>query len=86
MTHLKEVIVGDGFSDLGNAFQKAYVKAYKKIFDAEQVLKGNRGDFVQQALLWTLIAIAGIAALTLMGNAISEKFTQLKDTFLNTNP
>ena len=66
--------------------QRVGVTAYAKMVDAKEVLKGKRGDFVQQALLWTLIAIAGIGALTLMGGAISQQFTQLKDTFINTNP
>ena len=66
--------------------EKASVNAHAKWMNAKDVLANKDGDFVQQALLWTLIAIAGIAALTLMGGAISEKFTQLKDTFINTNP
>ncbi|NDI36639.1 Flp family type IVb pilin [Chengkuizengella sediminis] len=57
------------------------IKTYVKV---KHIFGGKRGDFVQQGLLWTLIAIAGIAALTLMGDAINTKFGELKDTFLNT--
>ncbi len=52
---------------------------------AGRVLTGRNG-FVQQGLLWTLIAIAGIAALTVMGGAIKDKFEQLANTFKGTNP
>ncbi|MFT9486617.1 MAG: Flp family type IVb pilin [Tepidibacillus sp.] len=51
-----------------------------------EVLSSKRGDFVQQALIWTLIAIAGITALTVMGGAINDKFTTLANTFSGTNP
>lgn len=67
-------------------FRRLQAVGYNKAADAKEVLKGKRGDFVQQALLWTLIAIAGIAALTLMGGAIRDKFSQLSQTFSNTNP
>ena len=71
---------------MSQVIEKISVHAYAKWLDVKDVLKRKDGDFVQQALLWTLIAIAGIGALTLMGGAISEKFTQLRDTFINTNP
>ena len=71
---------------MNHAIEKISMNAYAKWLEVKDVLKRKDGDFVQQALLWTLIAIAGIGALTLMGGAISDKFTQLKDTFINTNP
>lgn len=66
--------------------KKLQAFGYNKALDVKEVLKSKRGDFVQQALLWTLIAIAGIAALTLMGGAIRDKFSQLSNTFSGTNP
>ena len=69
-----------------NAVNALSAKAYLKYLAVKETLRSKRGDFVQQALLWTLIAIAGIAALTVMGGAIRDKFIQLSDTFSNTNP
>ncbi|MDP5276123.1 Flp family type IVb pilin [Chengkuizengella axinellae] len=59
------------------------IKTYVKV---KHIFGGKRGDFVQQGLLWTLIAIAGITALTAMGGAITDKFDTLKQTFLDTDP
>lgn len=66
--------------------QDSSVKTYLFVQKVKNIMKGKEGDFVQQGLLWTLIAIAGIAALTTMGGAISEKFGELSDTFTDTDP
>lgn len=58
----------------------------KATYHVWKVLTKKRGDFVQQGLLWALIAIAGIAALMFMGDAINTKFLQLAQTFQNANP
>ncbi|MDP5275243.1 Flp family type IVb pilin [Chengkuizengella axinellae] len=61
-------------------------RTYLFVQKLKNMLKGKEGDFVQQGLLWTLIAIAGIAALTTMGSAIADKFGDLSDTFGETDP
>ncbi|MFS1511533.1 Flp family type IVb pilin [Chengkuizengella sp. SCS-71B] len=59
------------------------IRTYLFVQKTKKILKGKKGDFVQQGLLWTLIAIAGIAALTTMGGAIKDKFIDLSNTFTN---
>lgn len=52
----------------------------------KDILRDERGDLMQQVLIWVLIAVVAIPVLTPLGGAIVEKLTLIKNAITGVNP